>query len=104
MLTFMLFYCWQKSRNSRVFWCVKFLAQKSGRVKFLTNFKSGASLLLTNEKAVFCKSSSALWKYDEQIQVWNLSEDDIQKGDHKNDCTIVPIRMFKPKNRRVFFP
>ena len=40
MLTFMLFYCWQKSRNSRVFWCVKFLAQKSGRVKCLTNFKS----------------------------------------------------------------
>ena len=36
------------------FLCVKFLAQKSGRVKFLTNFKSGASLLLTNEKAVFC--------------------------------------------------
>ena len=42
MLTFMLFYCWQKSRNSRVFWCVNFLAQKSGRVKCLTNFKSGA--------------------------------------------------------------
>ena len=40
----------------------------------LANFRVNSSLV-----------APALWKYDEQIQVWNLSEDDIQKRDHKND-------------------
>ena len=30
----------------------------------------------------------ASWKQNEQIQVWNLGEDDIQKRDHKTDCTM----------------
>ena len=59
----------------------------------LANFRINSSLVVP-----------ALWKCDEQIQVWNFSEDDIQKGDHKNDRTIVPDRMFKPKTKRVFLP
>ena len=31
----------------------------------------------------------ASWKHDEQIQVWNLREDDIEKRDHKTDCTML---------------
>ena len=59
----------------------------------LANFRVNSSLV-----------APALWKYDEQIQVWNFSEDDIHKGDLKNDCIIVPHRMFKPQTRRVFLP
>ena len=59
---------------------------------------------LANLRINFSLVAPALWKHNERIQVWILSEDDIQRGDHKKDCTIVPDSMFEPKTRRVFFP
>ena len=48
----------------------------------------------------------AAWKQNEQIQVWNLGEDDIQKRDHKTDCTMLHTKGEPAisRNESLLFP